>query len=297
MRLPTISPRAVAITGILVVLICVGTYLYMHQEAKNFQARLSTVSTQVVDIPGAAGVSAAAVPDDGFSESIRPETPAQTVPATTEAPVAEMCATEDIPACEMEDMTAPESRHYARMTVPEVRALLRELANPNVEDLEGKLSQLEQVLINRLGPDPKIPKAIDALSAAYALIEFGEKANAVGVGGSEARQTFLDHAPAVVLETLVETSIELLQPSESEAARARAIVENFRGKIDTLKFYQDMAPLVETAIENGELSPAEGAAFLESLGEDVSVQVDPDVFEVGRVGEERPPSEPPETAW
>ena len=90
----------------------------------------------------------------------------------------------------------------------------------------------------------------------------------IGVRRQRGRcNAFLDHAPAVVLETLVETSIELLQPSESEAAQSPcATVESFRGKIDTLQLYQDMAPLVETAIENGELSPAEGAAFLESLG-------------------------------
>ena len=293
------SPRAVAITGPLVVLICIGFYFYMRQETKNFETSLGAKATQVIDTTGSAGGPTEAVIEDGFSETTIAEEAVQTAPVTTKERVdamqnVEVGATEEeVPACEMsEGMMESEPQHYAGMAVPEVRSLLKELASPNVQDLDEKLAQLEQVLIDRLGPDPKIPEAIDALSAAYTLIELGEKANTVGASNSKELNAFLDYAPAIVLETLVETSIELFQPSEAEAARGRALVERFRDQVDTLQIAQDMAPVVETAIQNGELSPEEGAAFLESLGNNITVQSDYDTVEVETPREETLPPAP-----
>lgn len=299
MKSREISTRAVAITGILVVLICLGLYLYMRQDTKNFAASLPAVATPVIDPSRASSGFTEDVIDEGFSETTLTEDPVQPPLVTTEELVDAMpnavagATEEEVPACEMsEDMMESEPKHYAGMSVPEVRRLLKDLASPNVQDLDEKLAQLEQVLIDRFGPDPKIPEAIDALSTAYTLIELAENANAVGSGNSEEVNAFLAHAPAVVLETLVETSIELLQPSEAEAARARAMVERFRSKVDTIQIYQDMAPMVETAIQNGELSPEEGVAFLESLGDNISVQVDYDSLEGETPREDTLPSEP-----
>ena len=293
-----VSPRAVAITGTLVVLICIGFYFYMRQDTKNFETSLHAKAAQVIDTPGTAGGPSEEIIEDGFSETTIAEEAVQTAPVTTKERVeamqnVEVGATEEAPACEMsEGMMESEPQHYAGMAVPEVRSLLKELASPNVQDLDEKLAQLEQVLIDRLGPDPKIPKAIDALSAAYTLIELGEKANTVGGSNSEELNAFLDYAPAIVLETLVETSIELFHPSEAEAARGRALVERFRDQVDTLQIAQDMAPVVETAIQNGELSPEEGAAFLESLGNNITVQIDSDTVEVETPREETLPPAP-----
>lgn len=299
-----ISPRAVAIAGILIVLICLGFYLYMRWDTKNFAASLDKVPTQAVDTPGSAVGFTEDVIEDGFSEATVTEEVVRTTPVTTEdltdarQNVEIGAAEEEVPACEMsEGMMESEPKYYAGMSVPEVQNLLKELSNPNVQDLDEKLAQLEQVLIDRLGPDPKIPKAIDALSAAYTLIDLGEKVNAVGAGNNEEVNAFLDYAPVVVLETLVETSIELLQPSEAQAAQGRATVERFRNKIDTLQFYQDMAPVVETAIQNGELSPEEGAAFLESLGDNISVQVNYDTVEEEAPRKETLPPEPTDADW
>ena len=304
MKSPEISPRAVAISGILVVLICIGFYLYMRQDTKNFTASLGKGPTHVVDTPGSAIGFTEDIIEDGFSETTFTEEVVRTTPGTTEDLVDAKqnveigTAEEEVPACEMsEGMMESEPKYYAGMSVPDVRNLLKELANPNVQDLDEKLAQLEQVLIDRLGPDPKIPKAIDALSAAYTLIDLGKQANAVGSDNSEEVNTFLDYAPAVVLDTLVETSIELFQPNEAQAAKARATVERFRNKIDTLQFYQDMAPVVETAVQNGELSPEEGAAFLESLGDNISVQVNYDTVEEGTLHKETPPPEPTDPDW
>ena len=180
---------------------------------------------------------------------------------------------EEAPACEMsEGMMESEPQHYAGMAVPEVRSLLKELASPNVQDLDEKLAQLEQVLIDRLGPDPKIPKAIDALSAAYTLIELGEKANTVGGSNSEELNAFLDYAPAIVLETLVETSIELFHPSEAEAARGRALVERFEIKLTHFKCPRH-GSVVETAIKTENFPPEDGAPFW-NPGQEIMLPID-----------------------
>lgn len=295
-----ISLRTLAITSVIVVLLCIGLHIYTERDLHQFASTLPETPVAVsVDTPDEE------VPPS-YSEPAVTEEAEQPEPVSTDdlTPVAESTAAAAAPvaACSMPDhMTGSGKKAeklYAGMTRSEVSRFLEGLVDPYVQNRDEQLEVLEQILVDKLGPDPKIPKVIDSLSALYTIIELGEAANATSSGDDmEGLNAFLDYAPAVVLETFMELSIDLLKPSEAEIANARALVESYKQDIDTLQLFRDTVPIVDAAIRAGELSPEEGAAFLESLGGNVSVQVDYEISEEDTPSEEVSPISPDPQAF
>ncbi|MCY3740441.1 MAG: hypothetical protein OXH00_05430 [Candidatus Poribacteria bacterium] len=277
-----ISPRNMAIIGIVVVLIAIGFHIYMQQDIRQFEAHLPKTPTAQSSQLGGSSISVPLTEETspGPAKASITEESAQITPVST-AELVEVSQNDEAAAgCNMsggmmiasEDDGKDEPTLYAGLTEEEVQQLIKELSSFSVTDLDEKLGMLENVLISKFGPDPEIPHLIGNLNTAYTLIEMGKNANAVQGDNTNEVNDFLNQLPVVVVSDMVETAINLFDLSEEEAAVGRAHVDALRSKIDGLELLQDVKPMVIEGISAGDITPEEAEAFLENLsGLDVTV--------------------------
>lgn len=179
------------------------------------------------------------------------------VPETTETePELEVFET----ALENDPVFAPENPY--EMSPEEIDQAFDIALSYNFTDIHETYGQLEEALTTKFGDSEHIPPFLNAWKASYFILE---EVKEISENGGNIDH-LLAQVPAVVTSQLIETTIQLTNLSESEAAEGRAIVANLTDTIDTMEIVNETAPLLKEALQNKDLTPEEAADFLKALG-------------------------------
>lgn len=276
-----ISPRTATIGGILMLLLLLALHFYTQHSMQKFEASLpKPPQAQLVDAsepavpfhteeasPSYEETIFQETPLMAVSESEEPEQEAQSLAATASAGCGgEGCnhASTHTHSYGSDDAEEKGSELYAGLTEEAYLRLIAEIATLQSPHSEELLDKYEEFLIARFGPDPKIPKLIGYLETAHTLLELSRKAGATGYNVTEV-DDFLNQLPVVVMSEMAEVGIELFNPTEERAAFVRQSLARLTSRVDTFKLLQETRPVVEAAIDAGEVSPEEGESFLKSM--------------------------------
>lgn len=269
-----ISPRTAIISIILVVLFMIIAHLYLRHDMQTFEANLPKVPTgeHVTEVlepsfhaEEVASEPTQSVPEEDILPVVTVEGPVQESDSENIAVGGEACQHASSHMAESEVPSSGEPKLYAGMTTEELQALFAELQSEllspprtNVADanVAEKFDLLGEALLDKMGPDPRIPRAMSNFKTMHALSRMDSIAET---------DEFLNQLPAVVYSDLVEITIDLIDVSEEEVALLQQHVEHIKAHVDSLKLLQETRPMVQAAIEAGELSPKDGEVFIKSV--------------------------------
>lgn len=265
-----ISPRTTTITGVLIVLIAIGLHFYMRHDARKFESNLPKAPVvQPVDTSSDL-VSFSEVEEvTPEPEAVIAEETSLSVVAISEEPEPEKLEAAAGTACEN---GCDHGDHHGGgnhepdngLTNEEFHQLIGEVTTLGTPNVDGKLDKLEDALIARLGPDPRISNLISKWKTAYAIFELSNEVQTTGYNVDDVDH-YLNQLPVVVVDDLAEISIALLQPSEEYATALRESVTEIVSQVDTFELLQETRPMVQEAIDVGDILPEEGEAFIQAL--------------------------------
>ncbi len=275
-----ISPRTVAIVGIIVVLLSIGFHFYMQHNMKEFEATLP--KAQAIEVSRS---SVAFNPDAAEGVLSSEETPQNGAETEPSAPKNEK---NQVSACAMATMemgqmngadqsesdpkadqsesdpkseTVKSPKLYAGLTEEEIVQLWDELSSPYVANADEKFDLLEDVLLDQLGPDPRIPEYIRGLKKVHILQQIELRRT----NSEEDVDNYLSYSPAVFANDFAELTIDLFELPPETAAVRRNLAKQVAAEVDTLRLLQETRPWVQDAIDAGDLSPEDGELVIESV--------------------------------
>lgn len=259
-----ISARTFTIVGIIVLFAACGIFLYTEYSNRTFEATLPNPPQVFVSEP-----DETPAPVETFKENtpMEPHHATDTqvtatkeidmVPETTETePELEGFET----ALENDPVFAPENPY--EMSPEEMDQAFATALSYEFTDINETYGLLEEALTTKFGDSEHIPPFLNAWKASYFILE---EVKEISENGGNIDH-LLAQVPAVVTSQLIETTIQLTNISESEAAEGRAIVANLTDTIDTMEIVNETKPLVEDAIISGDITPEEAADFFKALG-------------------------------
>ena len=264
-----ITARTVTIAGI-IVLFCAGVFFYTKYSNQRFEANLPSRPVPLV--------------------SEQDETPAKVEPLKEDTPMETPHATATDTPAEIEQASAPEKPETEReleavetalegdsvfvpkdsyeMSREEIDQAFETALSYNFTDIDEAYGQLEEALRTKFGDSEHIQPFLNAWKSSYFILE--EVKNVSETGGNI--DYLLTQVPAVVTSQLIETTIQLTNLSDAEAAEGRAIVASLTDTIDTMEILNDTKPLVQDALRSGDITLEEASDFLEALG-NVEVEI------------------------
>ena len=264
-----ISPRTAIISIILVVLFMIIAHLYLRHDMRTFEANLPKVPTaeHVTEVPElsfhaeeVAYEPTQSVTEEDILPVVIVEGSEQESGSESIAVGAEACQHASSHMAESEVPSSGEPKLYAGMTTEELQDLFAELQSellsPTRANVAEKFDLLGEALLDKMGPDPRIPRAMSNFKTMHALSRMDSIAET---------DEFLNQLPAVVYSDLVEITIDLIDVSEEEVALLQQHVEHIKAHVDSLKLLQETRPMIQAAIEAGELSPKDGEVFIKSV--------------------------------
>ena len=257
-----ISPRTTAIVGILIVLLSVGLYLYMRHDTQRFVASLPGIpTTHPVD---------ASLSPVSFTE------PISSTPETED--VSSISETEDLKETKEETKISAgassenagcahagshthgsEPERYGELTIDEFNDLTHELSHTNVSNLDEKFDLLQKALIDKFGPNPNIPKLI----AKSKILHISDDM-ALTLDYSDAVQVdkYLSYEPIATAKEIVALAANVYGYGEEDIAGYMAVIQDKAKEIENIELLQETRPLIQSAIDAGDLSPKEGEAVI-----------------------------------
>lgn len=270
-------------------LLSVGFYLYIRYDTQKFVASLPEVPTiQPADaslspVSFTGTVSSTSEPEDIFST---PEF--EDVPSTPETEDlkevkqektnASAGANNENTGCaahagshthgagshthgdeNTEDVRRNEPERYGGLTIDEIDDLTHELSQTNVPNLDDKFDLLQEVLIDRYGPNPNIPKLIAKSKILHAADDL-----ALTMDYSDAAQVdkYLSYEPIATAKEIVDLAANIYGYGEEAIEGYSAVIQDKAREIENIKLLQETRPQIQAAIDAGDLSPEEGAAFI-----------------------------------
>lgn len=266
-----VSPRPVAIVGIIVVLLSIGFHFYMQHNVRKFEATLPKAQATEVSMSAAAFNPDAA--EGVLSNEETPQNGAETEPSApkNEENQVSACAMATMEMGQMNGADQSESdpksetvkspKLYAGLTEEEIVQLWNELSSPYVANADEKFDLLEDVLLDQLGPDPKIPEYIRGLKKVHILQQIELRRT----NSKEDVDNYLSYSPAVFANDFAELTIDLFELSPEAAVVRRNLAKQVAAEVDALQLLQETRPWVQDAIDDGDLSPEDGELVIESV--------------------------------
>lgn len=265
-----ITARTFTIVGIIIVLFCTGIFLYTEYDNRKFEASLPSPP-----VPLVSKTDETQQPVETLKEGTPMETPHATATHTPEA--TEHASAPEKPETEMEledietplesdSVFVPEDSY--EMSPEEIDQAFETALSYTFTDIDETYGQLEEALYAKFGDSEHIQPFLNAWKTSYFILE--EVKRLSETGGSI--DYLLAQVPAVVTSQLIETTIQLTNLSDAEAAEGRAIVANLTDTIDTMEIIDDTKPLIQDAFRSGDITLEEAADFLEALG-NVEVEI------------------------
>jgi len=273
------SPRTTAIVGILIVLLSVGFYLYIRYDTQKFVASLPEVpktpssDASLSPVSFTKKVSSSSEPEQLFSTSEPEEVSSTSEPEEVqEAKQASAGASSNHMGCNhagththgdenenTEDVRRNEPERYGGLTIDELNDLSLELSQTNVPNFEEKFDLLEAALIDKLGPNPDIPRLIAKSKILHAA---DEMALTLDYSNAAAVDKYLSYEPIAVAKEIVELSADIYGYDEEVFAAFDAAIQDKAKEIENIKLLQETRPIIQSAIDAGDLSPEEGEAVI-----------------------------------
>ncbi|MDE0427360.1 MAG: hypothetical protein OXN25_21100 [Candidatus Poribacteria bacterium] len=273
-----ISPRTVAITSIIVVLLSIGFHFYMQHNVRKFETTLpklqATMDTSISPIAFNPDATEATLSGEETLQNGTGTEPTTPKNEENQVSTCAMATMENMATMEMSQMksaeqfesdpetgTAETTKLYAGLTAEEVQQLWNELSSPYVANADEKFDLLGDVLVDQLGPDPRIPEYIRGLKTVHILqnIELSRTNNEEDV------DNYLSYLPAVFANNFVELTIDLFELPPERASEMRDLAGQVAVEVDTLTLLQETRPWVQDAIDTGVLSPEDGELVIESV--------------------------------
>ncbi len=293
-----ISPRTTAIVGILVVLLSVVLYLYMRYDTQKFVASLPEVPKTPPDaslspVSFTETISSTSAPEEVSSISASEDVssisePEEVQETKQEKKQASAGASSKHVGCNhagshthgagghthgdenTEDVRRNEPERYGGLTIDELNDLVLELSQTNVPNFEERFDLLEAALIDKLGPNPDIPRLI----AKSKILHIADDM-ALTLDYSDAAEVdkYLGYEPIAVAKEVVELSANIYGYDEEVFAAFDAAIQDKAKEIENIKLLQETRPLIQSAIDAGDLSPEEGEAVIkDATGLNVSLR-------------------------
>ncbi|MDE0086481.1 MAG: hypothetical protein OXU23_12255 [Candidatus Poribacteria bacterium] len=284
-----ISPRTTVIVGILIVLLSVSLYLYIRHDTQKFVASLQGVpTTQPIDaslssVSFTEPISSISEPEDTSSTSEPEDTSFTSEPEDVQEEKEEkkqtsVGASSKHVGCNhagshahgsgshthadenTEDVRSNESERYGGLTIDDLNDLALELSQTNVPNFEEKFDLLEAALIDKLGPNPDIPKLIAKSKILHAADDM-----ALTLDYSDAAEIdkYLNYEPIAVAKEILKLSASIYGYDEEVFAAFNVAIQDKAKEIENIKLLQETRPpLIQSAIDAGDLSPEEGEAVI-----------------------------------
>lgn len=141
----------------------------------------------------------------------------------------------------------------------------------DVTDINATYNELEAILNERLDNDPKITPFLNAWKSTYYLIQDAKTIKEMGGSG----ESLLTSSTVYVVGKFVESTVDLLNLSDAEAAKGRSIVQQIEDTVEIAEIVNDTKPMIEQAIHNRELTREEAGDFFRMLlGPNIEVVVE-----------------------
>lgn len=267
-----ISPRTVAIIGIIVVLLSIGFHFYMQYDVRKFEATLPKAQ-----VPADVSISPVAFNPDTTEAALSSEgtlqngTETKSSTSKNEESQVSACAMATMEMGQMNSSEQSESdpkfetvkspELYAGLTEEEARQLWDELSSPYVANANAKFDLLENVLLDMRGPDPRIPQYIKGLKTVHIL----QQIELSRTNSEEDVDSYLSYLPAVFANDFVELTIDLFELPPKKATEMRDLAGQVAVEVDTLTLLQETRPWVQESIDTGVLSPEDGELVIEAV--------------------------------
>ncbi len=267
--------RTMIIGGVIIVIVCVSMFFYLEYDRKKFEASLPKQPIQNVtkesSVPNPQNNLTDSLSTPGIShETDTKETagPRDNTEYSAVLDPNERIPEKTYPVSEVEEKTTGIVDEYS---VAEMQAIFKQAFDFPVADIDETYTQLSEILTARFGSDSEISSFLSTWKALNTVMALADAAEYQG-GREEDVNAFLNQLPAIIMEDMVEISIRLFNPSESEAQHIRSQVADFRMEIDKIAIAMEAKPWVEEAVRLGDLTAEEGADFLREVsGLDVDI--------------------------